>query len=141
MHTRLTQLNYSLIFLQTLQNCLSQLVASTADVTDEQEEMTDGQTKNVNSTDTLLKIQAMLDTTKVCMSSSTLCHNSLWSLILTNVRRYVDQDKFSSLNLRMGMMHRCVKRTARYHKETSILLFLYGFHECTSLLIDILTPH
>jgi chromosome segregation ATPase len=51
--------------IQTLKDCLDQLVVSTGSHTGEQEEMTGGQTQNVNPAGTLLKIQAMLDTTKV----------------------------------------------------------------------------
>ena len=59
---------YLFRFIQTLKDCLDQLVVSTG--SHEQQEMTDGQTQNVNSTGTLLKIQAMLDTTKVTSRSS-----------------------------------------------------------------------
>ena len=53
------------LLLQTLQNCLSQFLVTTADETDQEVEKVDGGTK-VYSADTLLKVQAMLDTTKVC---------------------------------------------------------------------------
>ena len=56
--------------MQTLKDCLDQLVVSTGSHTGEQEEMTGGQTQNVNPAGTLLKIQAMLDTTKVTSRSS-----------------------------------------------------------------------